>query len=302
MKYHISDADQAALPRTVFEEARYLGYREADFAKPYSDFFNPNLAPVQRHALEAVAAGRRPSELSYGIDQAAKRMSEPGYDPVETGWFETADKRLTVSVLTDMPGVQAEMWDWWMGWHSVESARYKLWHPAAHVFTAVGQNRSQNRQLTDRQRYVDNVSYVDEYLGFNYSKLTVRFVDPRKFGFEEPKPGHTIIAGRVGFSTLPVAFGWLVHQVRPTPAGCEMRSRFFLKDLSILPLPRHAYASGGGAVLTSPLRRLVEPVLGRVAPIDTDVFGRELVMHCAEEMNHLSGFLAKLHAAFADMP
>ena len=31
-----------------------------------------------------------------------------------------------VNVLTDLPDVSAEMWDWWIGWHGRETARYKL--------------------------------------------------------------------------------------------------------------------------------------------------------------------------------
>ena len=32
-----------------------------------------------------------------------------------------------------MPRVHPEMWDWWFAWHSVESDRYRLWHPEAHL-------------------------------------------------------------------------------------------------------------------------------------------------------------------------
>lgn len=302
MKYQITTADQARIPANYTREDRYLGYREADQAKPYAQFFRAAVAAVQPQAVEAVAAGRRPGELGYGIDQAATRLSRPGYDPVETGWFETPDKRLLVSVLTDMPGVRAEMWDWWFGWHGTESARYKLWHPTAHVFTAVADDRSSSRELTDRQRYTDNVSFVDEYLGHEFNRLAIRFFDPRKLGFDESAPGSTVIAARGGLSTAPVAVSWLVHQLRPTDAGCEMRSRFFIKDVAILPLPAGAYASPVGGVLTSRLGRVIEPVLGRVAAPDTDVFGRDLLVHCAQEMNHLAGFLPELYETFAGTP
>lgn len=302
MKYELSAADRARIPGRYAQENRYLGYHDVDLDKPYAKFFTPAVSPVQPQAVEAVAAGRRPTEISYFLDEAATRMSRPGYDPVETGWFETRDKQLTVSVLTDMPGVRAEMWDWWFGWHSSESARYKLWHPTAHVFTAVGEDRTANRELTDRQRYIGNVSFVDEYLGHEFSRLAIRFFDPRKLGFAEPEPGNTVIVARVGLSTAPVAFGWLVHQLRPTDTGCEMRSRFFIKDMAILPLPRGSYANPAGGVLTSPLGRVIQPVLGRVAAPDVDVFGRDLVMHCAQEMNHLAGFLPDLYEAFVGTP
>jgi DAPG hydrolase PhiG domain len=81
-----------------------------------------------------------------------------------------------------------------------------------------------------------------------------------------------------------------------------MRSRFFIKDIAILPLPAGAYASPASGVLTSRLGRVIEPVLARVAAPDTDLFGRDLLMHCAQEMNHLAGFLPELYETFAGTP
>ncbi|NED66893.1 hypothetical protein G3I15_38785, partial [Streptomyces sp. SID10244] len=85
-------------------------------------------------------------------------------------------------------------------------------------FSAVGEDRSGFRELTDRQRYIDNVSYVDEYVGDSLSQLAIRFVNPTSFGFED-RPGTTHICARVTASNLPVAAGWLIHQVRPTESG-----------------------------------------------------------------------------------
>ena len=84
-----------------------------------------------------------------------------------------------------MPGVTAAMWDWWFGWLGGDSSRYKLWCPDANQFIAVGDDSSGDRSLTDRQRYVGNVSYADEYLGGILHRLTIRFVDPARLGFDE---------------------------------------------------------------------------------------------------------------------
>ena len=58
---------------------------------------------------------------------------------------------------------------------SSATARYKLWHPDAHLCSAVAEDRSRDRALTDRQRYIGNVSYVDEYLGGTVHRLAVPF-------------------------------------------------------------------------------------------------------------------------------
>ncbi len=207
---------------------------------------------------------------------------------------------MLVSVLTDMPGVTAAMWDWWFGWHSEESARYKLWHPEAHQFSTLGENRSADRSLTDRQRYQDNVSYVDEYIGPTLQKLAIWFCKPSSAGFDE-RPDSTVICARVGSSEIPVAAGWLFHQVRRTDRGAEMRSRFFLGYPEILSLPANAVANPNAARLltnhlTKPLLR--KSVAARVLSGVTDEAGRALFEHCAAEMNHLAHFLPELYTRF----
>jgi hypothetical protein len=54
---------------------------------------------------------------------------------------------------------------WWFGWHLATTERYKLWHPQAHSFSQPRYDLSTVRDLTDRQRYVGNTSWVDEYTG-----------------------------------------------------------------------------------------------------------------------------------------
>ena len=302
MRYQTTAADRAPAPASYQTERRYLGYKDADYAQPYAKFFSSTVATVQDHVIEAAALGHFPAEFGYSIDDAARRMSRPGYESMETGYTRLADGRVLVSVLTRMPGVTAEMWDWWFGWHGTETARYKLWHPEAHYYSGMGEDRSSNRSLTDKERYIGNVSYVDEYLGADASPLTVRFIAPTELGFDDPKPGSTIIAARGGFSTLPISFAWLIHQIRPTDEGCEMRSRFFVNDLQILRLPAASVTSVKGRVLAGPIGRAVEPLARRFGGVKADQFGPAMVMHCAQEMNHLARFLPELHAEFRNTP
>jgi hypothetical protein len=287
--YETTSADAAPAPASYAVEDRYLGYRDADRARPYAKYFRDDTLPLQPHVPEVLLAGMAPTEYGYDIADAARILSRPGHHKMETGWTRLDSGVVTVAVHTDMPGVTGEMWDWWMGWHSCESSRYKLWHPDAHQFTAVGEPRSADTALSDRQRYVDNVSYVDEYVGGVLTPLAIRFVDPARLGFDAPRPGATVIAGRVGLSVAPVAFGWIVHQVRPTDSGAEMRSRFFLNHLEHLDLP-------GASVATPPAGR------APVAQPDMAALGAALLHHCAAEMNHLASFLPALHEEFAGTP
>ena len=303
-EYQLSEADRLPLPASYLTEGRQLGLSEPEQQRPFAHFFAPTLRPLQSPARDALLAGRVPRELGLEVDDVVRHLSAPGYQGLETGWTRTRGGTLLVACLTDMPGVTAAMWDWWFGWHSTESARYKLWHPAAHRYSGIADDRSGDRSLTDRQRYIGNVSYVDEYVGATYTRLAIRFFDPARLGFED-SPGTTHICARVGLSDVPVAAGWIVHQVRPTEDGCEMRSRFFLGHAQVLDVPPHSVSEPlAGRVLTSALGRgALAPVVTAVGRSRTpDAMGHDLLHHCASEMNHLAGFLPALHAEFRDFP
>jgi hypothetical protein len=82
-----------------------------------------------------------------------------------------------------------------------------------------------------------------------------------------------------------------------------MRSRFFVNDLEILNLPADSIAGGGpGRLLTTPLARIAEPLMRRFGGVRADHFGPVMLMHCAQEMNHLSRFLPQLREEFKDLP
>jgi hypothetical protein len=303
-RYHITAADRRPLPRSHSTEPRRLGYDDTELTRPFAHYFRPDVRPVQDHVRDALLAGRLPGEYAHEVDDVVRRLSARGQDVMETGWTRSSRGTLVVACLTDMPGVTAEMWDWWFGWHSTDSARYKLWHPGAHRFAAVAEDRSTDRSLTDRQRYVDNVSYVDEYIGGSLNRLAIRFVDPTRLGLPD-HPGTTHICARVGTSDYPVAAGWLVHQVRPTEHGSEMRSRFFLGHPQILDLPPHSVSNPATArLLTSRAGRLTLAPVARLlgSRATADHLGHHLLHHCATEMNHLAAFLPGLYADFHDTP
>jgi DAPG hydrolase PhiG domain len=302
--YQPTDADRAPLPTSYSSEPRYLGYQDEERTRPFAHFFRDHTLPIQDHVRDALLAGMAPAECGYDIDEAARILQKPGYGKAETGWTRLPGGVTYIAALTDMPGVTAAMWDWWFAWHSTDTARYKLWHPDAHQYSALGQDRGADRTLTDRQRYIGNVSYVDEYIGGLRMRLAIRFLDPAALGFQEA-PGTTTICARTTYSDLPVAAGWLIHQVRPTDHGSEMRSRFFINHPELLDLPAHALPRNARTrALNNPAARtLLTPLLPRVSHrLVPRTIGHDLLFHCASEMNHLASFLPELYEQFHNTP
>jgi DAPG hydrolase PhiG domain len=218
----------------------------------------------------------------------AARLLDHGADGVTDAVIRNSDGMLVVCCLTDMPGNTPQMWDWWFGWHSISSERYKLWHPEDHVAAAVSEDRRARPDLRDR--YIGIDSYVDERIASpEVLKLTISFRRPASFGLDEAKLDTlgTAICARVGFRGSPLNTGRLIHLIRRTATGAEMLSRFWLGDIEAqIPLI--------GGVLTPLLN-----TCSRRLQLLPDQTGLNLLRHCAKEMNHLASILPELHAKFA---
>ena len=259
------------------------GYTSTELAQsPYAAFFRDEMAPLPEHVKEALLTGGQAYELFPLVDHADELL-EPGYWPLETGFGLGPDGSVQVFALTQMPNVTPAMWDWWFAWHGSEAQRYKLWHPRAHISSKWADGRS------DLNHYIGRISQVVEYVGPELLSLTIRFVAPASLGLDEnrlKRQGEVAICARGGIAGTPMETGWLIHHLRPTQNGCEMRSRFWL---------------GGNNVRPRGMDNAIGKLLGRVAanfnPLKANQ-GADLLVHCAQEMNHLAGILPALHKKF----
>jgi hypothetical protein len=250
--------------------------------------FRPSAALRTSEAIVAAArAGLQPPSRGLSL-RAANELLEPGYLAMENGYARLDDATLYVAALTPMPGVTGEMIDWWFAWHGEESARYQLWHPRDHVsarwrrpVTCAGGEREQWKQL-----YRSNVSEVDEYVGSSLMRLSIAFTEPTDYldvSRLAASGTDTVICARTYSRKENVAAGHVLHQIRSTSDGVEMRSRFWLADFDTSNLP-----------VIGPL---LQPLLNSRSMRRTlvrDGFGRDLLLHCAEEMAHLAEFLPEL--------
>ena len=76
-----------------------------------------------------------------------------------------------------------------------------------------------------------------------------------------------------------IGYAHLIHFIRDTDEGCEMRSRFWAGDVEIaVPLI--------GSLLG--LAANTKAIRSKLATVE---LGRHLLVHCAEEMNNMAKFL-----------
>jgi hypothetical protein len=268
---------------------KYLGMRPGDLdGKAYAKYWKPDMGPMQEPVRRALLHGIEAAELGFPLTEA-DQLLEAGHLPLENGFTRLANGQLFVAVLTKMPGVTSEMIDWWFGWHYMESQRYKLWHPRAHLLNRAERMIGDDPGLSDREKYLHNPNYVSEYVGGELLDIVIAFSEASDFldvsRFEGARVG-TAICGVVGYQRSPLDFGVLIHLIRETDEGCEMRSRFWLGKIELKGVP-------GVAILN---RLAGSRVVARNAvPIE---LGRDMVVHCAVEMNHLAGFLPELYADY----
>lgn len=261
---------------------KYMGYRDEDFAAAWGKYFVEEMPPIQPQVLEGLmnspfAVGKIPpfSEVT--------KLANEGYAEIETGYSLEKDGSIHVAILTKMPRVSPKMWDWWFGWHGCRDNRYKLWHPKAHK-SALWQDGK------DDESYIGRTSVIQEYIGKNFEKANIKFISPLKIGFSELQIKHkekaVFICARVGYTNFPIDFGWLVHQVRATAEGAEMRSRFWFGG-------EHIEIRFEGVLPKTFSKILRKTVLLRARR------AQDLLIHCAEEMNHLAQFLPEIYAEFS---
>jgi hypothetical protein len=237
-------------------------------------------------AIAAVRAGIQPSSRAISHLEA-NRLLDQGYLDMETGYSRLDNGMLYVAALTDMPGVTGAMIDWWFSWHDTDKA-YTLWHPRDHI-SAVWQNPP-DRTKPWATQYIGNTSQIIEYIGSNLEHLNVSFKTPDTYfdtsRFEAANIASAVCA-RGGQRLENVWTAHLIHLMRKTETGTEMRSRFWLGDVDASP--------------KGPVGKLLTPIMNtpfmrrRNIP---DTLGRDLLLHCAEEMRHLAKILPELYTRF----
>lgn len=257
-----------------------IGYTETDQKEQFAKYFTADfsgLPDAVKQALDTPVAWSALPDIDHSTE-----LNQDGYMPVEIGYSVHNDGSCKVAVRTDMPQVTPPMWDWWFGWHGCQDSRYKLWHPNAHVSAQWEDGRSD-------VCYIGRNSIIKEYIGNNLLEAAIQFKSPLEFGFPSEvlnqKDKVVYICAKLGHPTLPVDYGYLIHQIRKTGQGAEMRSRFWVGGQYVSLRKKGKIAQAVAAVLKT----------FKSLPPN---FAQDLLRHCSEEMNHLAAFLPALYHEF----
>ena len=129
---------------------------------------------------------------------------------------------------------------------------------------------------------------ISEYIGSSLLNGAIQFVAPSEMGCRPDSDEAVAVCARLGAADAPVDIGWFIHHVRSTQGGSEMRSRFWMGG-------QHIAVRNAPGVASKAVRPIASKILG-----DAESNARNLLVHCAQEMNHLAGFLPELYESFGD--
>ena len=244
------------------------------------------LSPPDPAVLGAIESG--PVDPSQTLPLAeVDRLLVPAPLPVETGWCFRPDRVGYVAVRTAMPGVSAEMVEWWFDWHAHDPDRYRAWHPLAHIGNSI-----EGPAVRAAKAYWGAVHHPVEDVGTGVVHARIAFQPPTAIGFstdalDDPAVA-TIVCGHVGDDRRRVRHSVMAHVFLAAADGVVLRSHFWLGATLRPYLP---------APLADPVSRALDNRLVRRLSLPGDL-PRALAIHCAEEYANLGALLPELFGRF----
>ena len=193
----------------------------------------------------------------------------------EAGYRFFDDGSALVSMYCPMPGITAEMINWWFWWHVQENIRYQIWFPGAHYANSYSKKNAAYFSQPTLPPFEDNDQYPKETVGSMTSQLVIHFVKPEEMGFDPDVMKEdnipVIVCGHVGLKGL-FNHTEMAHCFRQTADGLYMFSRFWM----------------GTPIKIKPLRKIIM----------TDAMVRGMAEHCCIEYRNLAEILPGLYEEY----
>jgi phloretin hydrolase len=251
------------------------------------EYLTREMAPPDPSTLAAIDAG--PMDLAGATTLGdLDTLLDPRADLTETGWGRLANGVGYIAVRTPMPGVSAEMVDWWFDWHPRDPLRYRIWCPPAHQSTSF-----EPAAEPGAKPFWGTVHYPVEDIGVGMQTIRIAFQSPSRLGFstdalDDPRVG-TVVGGVGGDPERRMQATLMVHVFLREGDGLVLRSRFWLGALLRPDAPAPIAAVAAKLLNRPAVRRRVIPA--RIP--------YTLARHCAIEYAHLASLLPELHARYA---
>lgn len=151
----------------------------------------------------------------------------------EEGYTFLDDGTALVAMTCPMPGITAEMIDWWMWWHPSDSRRYQAWFPGAHISINYPKKYASYYEQESMPEFRPNVNCPKETVGAMTTHCVISFKYPRDIGINEKllkENGFgTVVCGHVGIKGL-FAHTEMIHCYKETKDGLILISRFWMGE------------------------------------------------------------------------
>ena len=182
------------------------------------------------------------------------KLFDPGYLPCEQGYGHLPDGGAVLENLVDMPGVTPEMFDFWFAWHPLDPMRYKIWNPEQHYYCmTMNPEIANNKALSYRERLWNTTHDIWEDCNMGKQHIHISFRNPLDIGFDPEK--YATFGGTIVCSGNEMG-GLMVHFLRPTERGSELRSRFWMGYGIIDGKPKKLIPDGAPPFPLAPVKAL----------------------------------------------
>ncbi len=195
---------------------------EEDKKKSYYKYYLEDMVDAPPEHYEKVLRGPIDPAKALPI-QERNRLFEPGYFEEEIGYCVMPDGTGYVSNLVKMPGVTAEMFDWWFAWHGLDNLRYTIWDREDHYRAeSMQKEKGRNPFLSYKERYWDTIISFMRTVVKDLRKLLLilRILPILALTYQK--------IGTPACSTIVCANGVMCHFLRDIEGGFELRTRFWM--------------------------------------------------------------------------
>lgn len=191
----------------------------------------------------------------------------------EMGYRKFEDDTWLVSMTCPMHNVTPEMISWWFWWHPQASERYKAWCPGEHFSISYAKKDADYFEAKTQPPFRENTQYPVEHIGNKKAELTIDFMEPVHFGFDEKLMKQNgfpiIVCGKVGVLRGLVYHTQMAHMFKTTENGLFLISRFWLGE----PMKNHFVKK----------------------KIITEEMAKGMAEHCYQEYRNLAEMLPELY-------